>query len=158
MADILRQIYYSIYIYIYIYYGRYITTDILHTTYIYIYITADILWQICRYYDRYVMADISRQIYYGRYDVAEMLRQIYYGIILPNYLVRGKPKPPGTSPEPPGIPGTPWARPWDPPRTLLGPQKRKCLCKSKAPGALDCCVRTCLLGPIAPRTPPDSFI
>ena len=30
--------------------------------------------------------------------------------------------------------------------------------KCPAPEALDCCVQTCLLRPIAPGTPPDRFI
>ena len=44
------------YIYIYIYYGRYVTAGILR----HIYIMADVLWQI--YYGRHTMADMLWQI------------------------------------------------------------------------------------------------
>ena len=51
-----------------------------------------------------------------------------------------------------GRPGDPWGRPWDPwgpPGTPHGPQKQQYLDKYTTPEALDCCVRTRLLGPVA---------
>ena len=52
---------------------------------------------------------------------------------------------PGTPLGPPGdAPGTS-RESWDPPRT----KNRTYLSKSTTPEALDCCVQTCLLGPIA---------
>ena len=39
--------------------------------------------------------------------------------------------------------------PWEPPGTPYGPQKQSYLSKYTAQEALDCYVRTCLLGPIA---------
>ena len=75
--------------------------------------------------------------------------------------------PPGDAPETPGhapgtswdAPGPPWhapetpkERPWDPlepPMTPYGSQKRSDLDKYTAPETLNCCVRTCSLGPIA---------
>ena len=65
--------------------------------------------------------------------------------------------------DPQGHPWPPPARPWDPQQTPLGPprdapktpgtsmdhNKKQYLNKYTAPEALDCCVRTCLLGPIA---------
>ena len=57
----------------------------------------------------------------------------YYGIILPNDIMelhyamifmKRIPGMPGTSPEPPGILGIPWARPWDPQGRSWAPQAR----------------------------------
>ena len=54
------------------------------------------------------------------------IMELYYGIIF----MKTIPGMPGTSQEPPGIPGIPWARPWEPgdapgtPGTPLGPQAR----------------------------------
>ena len=68
------------------------------------------------------------------------------------------------------IPETPWGHPWHtrrrlwdpggPPGTPMGPltdNKRSDFDKYTAPEALHCCVRTCLLGPIAGRTRPGRF-
>ena len=95
------------------------------------------------------------------------IMELYYGIIL----MKRIPRMPRTSLEPPGIPGIPWARPWDPrgppwdtPGTSgdhkapHGRQKQPYLHKHTAPEALDCCVQTCLFEPIAWRTPTDRFI
>ena len=79
----------------------------------------------------YYTADTLRQIYYGRYITADILRQIYYG----NYITAD----------------TLWP-------IYCVPQKRPYLDTFPEPEALDCCVRTCLLQRIAPRTPLDRFI
>ena len=70
---------------------------------------------------------------------------------------------PGTTGDAPGTPGhapgtprdvpetppeRPW-HPWGPPETSYGTQKRRYRNKFPAPEALNCCVRTCLLEPIA---------
>ena len=78
------------------------------------------------------MAYILRQIYHGRCITADTLHgryieadigwQIYYGILSPNYFVKRNPRTSGTSSEPPGIPGSPRARSWDPPGTSPGPR------------------------------------
>ena len=73
---------------------------------------------------------------------------------------QGRPWDPGHTPgaprDVPETPGTPLGHPRDAPGThwgLLGtpygPQKRSYFTKFTAPEALDCCVRTCLLGAIA---------
>ena len=69
---------------------------------------------------------------------------------------RDVPGTPGHAPEPPGTPlrrprdapGTPGNH-WEPPGTPYGSQKKSYLNKYTTPEALDCCVRNCLLGPIA---------
>ena len=111
------------------YYGRYITADILQQIYYGSYMTANILWQI--YYGRYLTADISWLIYYSRYITADMLRQISYG----RYIMAD----------------TLW-------QTYCVQQKRLYLHIFLVPEAVDCCVRTCLLQRIAPRTPLDRFV
>ena len=79
---------------------------------------------------------ILRKIYYGRYvksDIlaADILQQICYD----RYITAE----------------TLWP-------IYCVQQKRPYLPKFTAPEALDCCVRTCLMQPIVPRTPMDCFI
>ena len=103
------------------------------------------------------------------------IMELYYRIIFMKRIL-GMAR---TSLEPPGIPRTPWARSWDPqgrpwdpwvrpwdprgaplgpPWEPHGPQKYQYLNKYTAPEAFDCCVRTCLLLPIAPRPPQGRFV
>ena len=87
--------------------------------------------------------------YYGialRSDILEL----YLGI----FLMKMNHGMSAMSPEPPGIPGIPWARPWDPGGRPWDPRggswdPQGQLDEHTAPEAFDCCVGTCLLEPIA---------
>ena len=148
------------------------------------YITALYYW-IIQYY-RIISRDNIAELYYG-IVLWDNITESYYGIILRNYITEsyygmiwwnylrnhlyekdtGMPR---TSPEPPRIwgslgpapgnapgtprhaPGTPWGRPWDP----RGPSWTY-LNKYAVREALNCCVQTCLLGPISWRFPQERF-
>ena len=83
-------------------------------------------------YDGIVLRDCLMELYY-RITLRNHITESYYRIILRNYTVELRyqiifmkriPARPRTSPETPGIPGIPWARPLGHPGTPLGPRAR----------------------------------
>ena len=130
---------------------------------------------ITRLYYGIILWDSITRLYYG-IILLGYVTELYYGIILRSHITElcyeaccGIPwdarDVPGASGHAPGTPrGTSLRSPRDAPGPLGTPrwpprlQNQPYLSKYVAPDALGCCVRTCLLGSIAWRTPKDRLV